>query len=211
MTRRMSLAVQFLAYGLAMAYALWLLPQLPDRVPVHWGIDGKPDRWGFPWELVLFTPIIASILLGLTFALPSLMGKESEDASRMGAMYQVMAYTSLLMAAIQVVMLQSAQGAAFDAGKFIVALVGFFFALMGNMMGKVRRNHWMGIRTSWTLSSDAVWEVSHRRAAYLWFFGGLGVAFLALIGAHLGWAVGLLLFVGLWPVVDSYFVAKRMG
>lgn len=211
MTRRMSLFVQLLAYGFALAYSLWLLPHIPDRVPVHWGIDGKPDRWGSPWELVSFTPIVAAIMVGLTLALPKRMGKEAEDASRMGTMYQVTAYTSLLMAGIQLVILQSAQGSPIDAGKFILALVGLFFAILGNLMGKLRRNRWIGIRTPWTLRSDAVWEASHRRAAYLWFFGGLAVAFLALSGAHLGWAVALLLFVSLWSLVDSYIVSKRIG
>ncbi len=41
--------------------------RLPDRVPVHFGFSGRPDRWGVPAEL-LFVPVIALILFGfLTF------------------------------------------------------------------------------------------------------------------------------------------------
>ena len=28
------------------ACALWLWPEVPDRVPLHHGADGTPDRWG---------------------------------------------------------------------------------------------------------------------------------------------------------------------
>jgi uncharacterized membrane protein len=36
--------------------------------------------------------------------------------------------------------------------------------LMGNPMGKVRRNFFIGIRTPWTLASERVWYATHRLA-----------------------------------------------
>jgi uncharacterized membrane protein len=35
-------------------------------------------------------------------------------------------------------------------------------AVIGNSMGKIRRNSLCGIRTPWTLASDVVWERTHR-------------------------------------------------
>ena len=41
--------------------------RLPDRVPVHFGFAGRPDRWGVPAELLLM-PVIGLALFGfLTF------------------------------------------------------------------------------------------------------------------------------------------------
>ena len=34
-----------LSLGL-LAWALWLWPEVPDRIPLHFGADGTPDRWG---------------------------------------------------------------------------------------------------------------------------------------------------------------------
>ena len=31
---------------LPMAEMLFVLPGLPDIIPVHWGVDGSPDRYG---------------------------------------------------------------------------------------------------------------------------------------------------------------------
>ena len=28
-------------------------PGLPDRIPIHFGIDGQPDGWGDKWMLLL--------------------------------------------------------------------------------------------------------------------------------------------------------------
>lgn len=40
-------------------------PGLPDRIPIHFGIDGKPDGWGDKWMLLL--------LLGVTVGMFALM------------------------------------------------------------------------------------------------------------------------------------------
>lgn len=36
----------WLVFLTTFAYALWLYPQLPDRIPMHFGPDGTPDVWG---------------------------------------------------------------------------------------------------------------------------------------------------------------------
>ena len=46
-------------------------------------------------------------------------------------------------------------------------------ALLGNVLGKVRRNFWVGVRTPWTLADVRVWERTHRLAAWLFTVAGL--------------------------------------
>ena len=48
-----------------------------------------------------------------------------------------------------------------------------FFALMGNVMGKVRKNFYIGVRVPWTLASDRVWNDTHRLAAWVMVAAGL--------------------------------------
>jgi uncharacterized membrane protein len=45
--------------------------------------------------------------------------------------------------------------------------------VLGNFLGKIRRNFWLGIRTPWTLSSDIVWERTHRLGGWLFVASGL--------------------------------------
>ena len=40
-------------------------PWLPARVPVHWGLDGQPDRWGSRWELLLLGPGMLLLVMAL--------------------------------------------------------------------------------------------------------------------------------------------------
>lgn len=57
-----------LTFGTVWGFSLW--NSLPDRIPVHFGFDGMPDRWTEKgWELVILIilPLIMTALLyGLT-------------------------------------------------------------------------------------------------------------------------------------------------
>src|SRR5262245_17683179 len=75
----------------------------------------------------------------------------------------------------------------FDIGRLMVGGMFLFFALLGNVLGKVKRNFFMGVRTPWTLASETVWTRTHRLAAWLWTGGGLVGLVAVLAGAPLGW------------------------
>ena len=45
--------------------------------------------------------------------------------------------------------------------------------VFGNMMGKLRQNHFAGIRTPWTLADETVWARTHRFGGFLFFAVGL--------------------------------------
>jgi uncharacterized membrane protein len=86
-----------------------------------------------------------------------------------------------------------------------------FFALMGNVLGKVRRNFWVGVRTPWTLASEAVWVRTHRQTAWVWVAGGT-VGFLAIL-AGVPPLLALILVLPplvLYPVVYSLVLYKRL-
>jgi uncharacterized membrane protein len=48
-----------------------------------------------------------------------------------------------------------------------------FATLLGNVLGKVRRNFWLGVRTPWTLANERVWYSTHRLAARSMVVAGL--------------------------------------
>jgi uncharacterized membrane protein len=43
------------------AVAVWVLPRLPESVPIHFGSSGEPDGWGSPYWF-LWWPCIAAAL-----------------------------------------------------------------------------------------------------------------------------------------------------
>ena len=57
-------------------------------------------------------------------------------------------------------------------------------ALLGNVMGKVRRNFYVAIRTPWTLADERVWNTTQRLAAKTLVLGGVAGLILVLAGAR---------------------------
>jgi hypothetical protein len=51
------------------------MAQMPDRVPVHFGWDGKPNGWGAPWELRFVFVGIPLLVLMISFVIDELYCK----------------------------------------------------------------------------------------------------------------------------------------
>ena len=93
----------------------------------------------------------------------------------------------------------------------VTSAVGLLFLVLGNFMGKIRPNWFVGIRTPWTLSSKLSWVKTHRLAGRLFVVMGLLFFMLALFRQP--WVVAALvsaLVVCLvWMVVYSYLVWRK--
>lgn len=63
-----ALQILALAGAVGLLVSLVIAPGvLPDRVPLHFGMDGQPDRWGSSWELMLVPVIALGLYALLTF------------------------------------------------------------------------------------------------------------------------------------------------
>jgi uncharacterized membrane protein len=186
---------------------------LPEKVPVHWNINGQADDWRprdqvLPFLLIAPVGMAAMILLAL--AIPWLSPR-SFDVERFRPTFNyVMALIIGLFAYIQVCVLLGSVEANVDSTRLLVGGIFLFFAALGNVLGKVRRNFWMGVRTPWTLASEYVWNQTHRVAAWLYVAIGL-IGFLAVIlGAPL-LVVFVVFMIGvLFPIPYSLYLYKRL-
>jgi uncharacterized membrane protein len=192
----------------------WLYSGLPDQIPTHWNIRGEVDGYGGRWTLFLM-PALMAVMLVFFYFLPALSPKSFEvDTFRSTYLY-IMVLVLCLFAYMQGVLLYVvkqtvAGGSVPDLGRAFIAGMFLFFGLMGNVIGKVRKNFYIGIRVPWTLASDRVWNDTHRMAAWLWVaLGILGFALVAL-GAPIFVDIGLLVAAGLVPVVYSFVHYKSL-
>ena len=206
---RTSLQIQICIFLLIVAWTLWRVAGLPDTVPVHWNINGQVDRYGSKWESALIMPIVLLVTIPLTVILPRISPKNFEMERFRSTYAYIMLLVSILMAALHVVIMESSAGTKFDMVRWMMAVLFAFFALLGNVLGKIRQNFYMGIRTPWTLANERVWDESHRRAGRLWVAGGVVGLIMALAGLPLLGSIAILLALAFVPIVDSYFISKR--
>ena len=155
---------------------------LPESVPVHFGLDGQPDRFGPKAELVLGGPLFLLLIWGIFAALlaidPKVRQQERElktepdpDAARVGLAASRSGREAIVVCALLLIFVVHAGLLAHGAGllshpaRMLALALGGFLLLGGNFMGRVRPNWFIGIRTPWTLADDVVWQKTHRIAA----------------------------------------------
>jgi len=214
MTRWLALSLGLtLAAWLVWGYVFWQPDILAEKVPMHWDINMKPDRFadrdGAVIEMALFPGIMLAMVL-LTLVLPWLSPKNFKVDSFRNVFHYVMALVVMLMGYVGALVLWAALP---DHSMPIRGFLGpffLFFALMGNVMGKVQRNFWMGVRTPWTLASETVWTRTHRLAAWLWVVVGVLGFVAVLAGAPLWLCFGCLIVAALYPVLYSLIIYKKL-
>jgi uncharacterized membrane protein len=165
MTTRTAVIVGLLLTAAALVYALVLYPALPDQIPTHWGIDGRVDGWGDKQWAAFVGPVAMGVLLGLLFLLPWLSPQSFSVEAFRSTFNYLMVVLIGLMGFLHFISLQAALRPDLDLARVLMSGLFLCFALIGNVLGKVRRNFWMGVRTPWTLASERVWIATHRLAA----------------------------------------------
>ena len=60
--------------------------------------------------------------------------------------------------------------------------VGVLLVVVGNVLGKVRPNYFVGVRTPWTLASARSWEATNRLGGRVFVLGGVGLAIAGYLG-----------------------------
>lgn len=168
--------------NIALLWLLALLPalmlaavygRLPERVPIQWGFDGQVNTWGGKGSygiIALVCLLMAPLFQFLPFADPK---------RRSYAVFQKYydGFALLIELALAVFMAMTlaeclAPGTV-SIGRAATVAAALLFIFIGNMLGKVKHNYFLGIRTPWTLADPDVWNRTHRFAGRLWFLVGV--------------------------------------
>lgn len=156
-------------------------PYLPERIPGHWGLNGQIDRYDAPATLWLMCAIGPLLSLGMQF-LPRLDPKR-ENYEKFQPYYDFFGplVPLLLLLCIAVTLSESLWPGRINVARAIGLMVGVLFLIIGNMMGKVKTNWFMGFRTPWALSDPDVWNKTQRLGGWTFFLSGLSALVLSLL------------------------------
>lgn len=185
-------------------------PQLPNQVPTHWNMQGQANDYSAKWTLFLFGPGLMAGILLLFYFLPWLSPKHWEVDTFQSTYLYIMVVLVSMLAYFTGVSLWVGLGYAASVDRAIIGGICLLFALLGNVMGKVRRNFYIGVRTPWALANERVWNATHRFAAKTFVLGGVIGLALTAIGVK-GWVpFAAVMASALVPVVYSLVVYKQL-
>lgn len=192
----------------ALAATVAAYPHLPDSIARHWDIHGVPNGYSPRWTAYFGPAFMAGIML-LMRMLPWLSPKHYEVESFRSTYLQVMLIMLGMLAYADGLILWIGVGHSVDVRRVILGGVCLLFVLLGNLMGKIRRNFYIGIRTPWSLANERVWNATHRLAGKTFVLGGLAGLVLVVMGLGI-WPVAALITGGLIPVLYSLYFYKQL-
>lgn len=196
------------------AVAVYAYVKLPadGRYPVHWSFDGQPDRYGSKLEAVSIGPIISIMIYVFAVVLPALDPKKKNYERFKMEYFLLMQVIMGVMAMIYIMTIMAAFGRQVNITLWINAMVGVLFIILGNYMGRIKQNWYMGIKTPWTLSDERVWNKTHRFGGKIFVIMGAIFVLNALVGFMTNWIVFSILLFGLTlsPVVYSYILFRKL-
>jgi len=149
-------------------------------------------------------------LMLLFAALPWLSPRHFEVDSFRSTYLYIMLVILGLMAYIQAMMVWAGLDGRSSTDKALLGGICLMLALLGNVLGKVQRNFYIGIRTPWTLANERVWYATHRFGAKTFVLGGLLAFVMVFAGAGFWFSFATIMAAALTPVVYSLVHYKRL-
>jgi uncharacterized membrane protein len=165
----------------AFIFSTVVFPELPERMATHWNLAGKPDRWSGRTVAAFFTPTVMLFTLVFLRWLPTIDPRREGFIQFLDAYGLAIDAIILFFAGLHVAMLGEALGWPVSLVTALPVGVGLLLVVLGSLLPRARPNFAFGIRTPWTLSSDRVWERTHRVGGYVLSGSGALIAILALI------------------------------
>lgn len=182
---------------------------LPDQVPSHWNIEGEVD--GYSSKYVM--PLVNILIYPLLLLIPLIDPRKKNYRFFAGAYFKIRFVLHLFLSIMTMTVLLMATGADIQVDRVVVTCVLLLFIALGNYMGNIRSNYFVGIRTPWTLENTEVWRRTHLVAGRLWFWGGLVcliISFFISEPSVFVVIISVIAILSIVPVVYSYLIFRKL-
>lgn len=155
-----------------------VLTEVPLDMPlaIHFDAAGNPNRWAPAWFGMMIVPLFALVIQALAALLPEADPRGASLQRSQPAIQAIFLAVLGLLVMAQMVIASQALHIPLQVARFVVTGVGLLFVVGGNVMGKLRWNYTVGIRTPWTIANERVWDHTHRFAGRLFVLVGAIIA-----------------------------------
>jgi len=195
---------------LSFAIGIFLYPQMPDQMASHWNAQGKVDGY-MPKFWGLFLMPLTSIFLFLLFVLIPKIDPLKANIDKFRNYYDgFVVFMITFLFYIYLLTIFWNLDIRFNMTRLLAPALGILFYYCGILINNAKRNWFIGIRTPWTLSSEKVWDKTHKIGGKLFKIAGI----IALCGVFFQNYVLFLVLVpvisvSIYTIVYSYFEYQR--
>jgi uncharacterized membrane protein len=195
---------------LSFAVGIYYYPQMPEKVASHWNAHGQVNGYMSKFWGLFLMPIISVGLLLLFILIPRIDPLKSniQQFRKYYDGFVVLIIVFLFYLYLLTIFWNS--GYTFNMITFLAPAFAILFYYAGILIENAKRNWFIGIRTPWTLSSDKVWDKTHKIGGKLFKIAGI-LALLAIFFERYAILIIVVpvIIVSIYTVVYSYFEYQK--
>ncbi|MFZ2928464.1 MAG: SdpI family protein, partial [Lactococcus raffinolactis] len=142
--------------------------KLPEKMPIHWGLDGEPNGYATRLAGILILPLIMVVVnVIVQFSL------ETAPKTNLKLKKLMLWLLPILSVIFQSLTLSEALGYHLDIALITMVTVGIIFILLGNYIPKTSQNRVAGFRFPMTLSNPDNWQKTNRLGGMMLVISGI--------------------------------------
>ncbi|MCK4968723.1 MAG: SdpI family protein [Candidatus Aenigmarchaeota archaeon] len=143
----------------------YVFPSMPEIMATHWDINGNADGYSSRTVGIFLFPVMTFGIYLLFLLIPKIAVYKKNIQSFYKTYSNFIIYLISFMAIVYAVTLLSNLGYVINMNYIIMPALGLLFYGVSFLLEDSKKNFFIGIRTPWTLSSDKVWEKTHKLGA----------------------------------------------
>ena len=210
MSMKTTIIVSVILIAAALVVGLLLYARLPDPMPSHWNAAGEIDGYMSKFWGIFLMPIVTVVLVPLFLIIPRIDPLKANIAKFRGVFNWFIVVFVAYMLFVYALTLAASLGYQFNMTVMLLPVIGLLFIGAGYMMSKAKRNFFIGIRTPWTLSSETVWDETHKLGAKMFMAGGVVTILGVFLGENGIWLMlAAALIAAFVPIIYSYILWRR--
>ncbi|MBV9986372.1 MAG: SdpI family protein [Chitinophagaceae bacterium] len=190
-------------------YTATIYASLPETIPTHFNLQGKPDRYGNKSTIWVITLVLGLVSAGAYFLVRNIPKIDPKKAA--GTTPELFRKLSVVIScfvcAISLVLIYSTAHSSVNITKMLLPLIGLVFLVVGNYMHSIKPNYFAGFRVPWTLENEDTWRKTHQLMSKYWVAGGFLITVAALllpVRAGFITAIVILFIMMIVPLIYSY-------
>lgn len=189
---------------------IYFYPQMPEKIASHWNAQGEVDGYMSKFWGLFLMPFI-SIGLFLLFVLIPRIDPLKANIEKFRKYYD--GFVVLMIVFLFYLYLLTIFwniNIRFNIVQLLAPAFGIVFYYTGILIENAKRNWFIGIRTPWTLSSEKVWDKTHKIGSKLFKISGLVTVFGTFFQRYAIFFVVIpVILVTIYTIIYSYFEYKE--
>lgn len=191
---------------------IYFWQNFPARVATHWGLNGQADGYSGPLMAAFMLPLLMLVMYIVFLIMPYLDPKKEQYVTFAPIYHK---FKEIIISFVFILyMLTGVNGLGYpiNISLYVPVMVGALFAIIGLLLKNVKMNWFMGIRTPWTMSSETVWEKTHKLSSRVFIVSGFFMAATVLVTENFKivfFIIAIAMIVFVLPIYSYFLFLKE--